>query len=328
MSSSTSSFKREVPVWIAVVLVLVALEIVFRAAGSRVSDNLARTERIPRQAKALAASDDRPRILILGNSLTIRGIDKPALVREARIASEGEPEFEIVALFASELAEWYWIVDQQFASAENMPDVIVLNVDDDFVVDRAAIQARRLALYFSPLSNPFVPTEDVTTFEQQSEFVLAKFSQAYSRAKNLGAVALSRFLPHGEQGSEWTRVRIANRRKQDAGAEAPPASYDRLERLLKLANDSDVKVVCVLMPHRERYDVAAEFHELAQAHDAQVVDARDIASVGPDDFADGRHLNEQGAAKFTPEYARRLMSSLAPVPPPTPSGRDGDETAP
>lgn len=313
MSSSTSSFRREIPVWLAVALVFVAMEAAFRLIGARVSDNLARVEQIPQQARTLAAATARPRVLMLGNSLTIKGIDDARFRQETSAALDRDLAYERIALYGADTTEWYWIVDQQFASTSHMPDVIVVNIDDDFAKDIPTTRSRRLALYFPVFSRPFVPAVDIPTFESRAEFVLAKFSQAYSRAKNLGVVALGKLTPHGEAGSEWVRVRLGNRvRKGAADIESPPPSYERLRRLAELARRHDARMVCVFMPHREPYEITGELRRTLADAGATLVDLRDPGGVAPLHFDDDRHLTPtEGASRFTPAYARRLAEEFS-----------------
>jgi hypothetical protein len=310
MSSSTFSFRRELPVWLAVVLAVAALELVFRAVGARVSDNLARTERIPRQAAALANSGGRPRMLVLGNSLTLEGIDAGRFKQELE-ASAGRPiAVETIALYGAETSEWYWIVDQQFADAEKMPDVIVVNLDDDFARDIAAVRARRLALYFPIFSTPFVPAVDLPGFETQAEFTLAKCSQAYSRAKTLGSVALGKVIPNYEAGKEWVDVQQGAMRRKQTSGEPPPPTYERLRRLVELAERHNTRVALVFFPHREGYEIPPEVLRIIDESTATLVDARQVSGLTAEHFADNRHLSKRGATVFTPQYATLLADAI------------------
>jgi hypothetical protein len=312
MNSSTFSFRREIPVWLAVVIAFAALELVFRVFGARVSDNLARVERIPRQAQALAVANERPRALILGNSLTLEGIDEKLFERELAANPSVKPAIEIIALNGAETAEWYWIVDQQFAVAQKLPDVIVINLDDDFARDIPDVRARRLALYFPVLSTPFVPTVDLPGFELQAEFAIAKCSQAYSRAKTLGAVALGKVIPHYEAGRKWANVQQGAMRRKTASGPPRAPTYERLRRITELASQSDTRVIFVFFPHREDYEIPAPARQIIEQYtNAMLVDARHIPGLTADHFTDKRHLSKKGAAHFTPFYAKLLVDALS-----------------
>lgn len=307
------------------------LEICLQVYGATISADLRKIEAIPGKARRLAQSPAL-RMLMLGNSWTICGIEPDSFRSHAKLEFPSEPTLEIVQFHGSSLCEWYWIFRCHFVDENLKPDIILVNLMPASVLDRGNVRYRRLARHFDLLSKPFLPLDDLPDFEVASQFFLAKVSVLFSRAQGIGKVALGKFIPHLEETRKWinetasVRAKAERRKNGSDGQDSEfPDEYTGLRRLLTLTSESGVLPVFMFMPTRDGYDIPDELARIIRAGGGMLIDTREAVDLDPDDFVDGIHLKPSGAEKFTPAYVKILALELAgrSTPPPAPSENAG-----
>lgn len=321
MSSSTSSFDRfRTELWVvgSVLAVFIMMEIGLQLFGTRISANLRRIEQIPAQAEQLAKAP-HPRMLILGNSYTINAIDQHVLRTMTRQQWTPKPTWEVVQFEGSGLCEWYWILHQAFLTRDPPPDVVILNIMTHSLWDGAEIKyKKRLARHFSWTSRPFLPYADIKSFDDAAIFTLAKTSLLFSRAQGIGEEVLRRLIPHYMETRIWSNDVIRRMGQADEPANDPTANrikptWNVLRRFLDQTRKEGIHPVFVFMPRLDPYEIPDQLRQAIDDGGGTLIDARHIADLTRDDFADRLHLNPQGKQKFTPTYVELLGKPLCRI---------------
>ncbi len=349
MNSSTFSFKHELLVIAVVLAGLAASELAVRAAvmryGFKVSSNLSKLAQLPTNSARWYRSSDRPRMLLVGNSVAVEGLgdDTPGNSLDPlrdQLSAQAGCEVPLQALVFHEMRarEWYWMVEQRFAQQNRMPELMVICLDSRFARDAGRVKVRLLARFFPWNTRPLIPAVDVPEFGDRVEFVIARYSQCFSIAHNIGDAMLERAFSQAEairplreannaggsfrRGVVWAKEMRTFAQQQSSQAtdaatettagEADPRekNYSRLIALLELAQQHQTHVVCYFMPHRQAYDIPAELSEVIHDHQGVLIDGRTESGLTPADYADDIHLNHDGRLIFTPTFVHRILPEL------------------
>jgi hypothetical protein len=311
MSSSTSSssrlsrgLRRELLVVTVALSVLATSELLFRVVAPRVSADLAALQAIPARAAKLAAAPGMS-ILVLGNSLAIRGFRQETFLADLRRKGV-DATCETIALPAAEMCEYSRILEHEFIQPGYAPD-LVLVLTGPAIWDAQRIHVERLAAVCGLRNAPQIMREEPFTFEQRACYLHACLSPSFAHAGRLRQALLSRLLPEYGRATDWYRETLMSLRERGS----PQRTYERLRRLGQLAAASRLEVVVVLMPFADRYELPPPAAAALRGSGLRVLDCRDVPGLEAADYTDGVHMNEAGAALFTPALARRLAPALA-----------------
>ena len=308
MSSSTSSFRRELKVVIFVLVVLLGVEIAMRCLGSGFSMRLRYLRDIPDRAEKMARSE-KFRILVLGNSLTNCGFSARDFEMEMDSLGAGPLHVTVVALDASLICEWNWMLQNFFWDKNLAPDLIIVN-GDSLWQDGLKPLISRLALYMDATDILPVFAEDITEFGQRMEFLHAYTLRSYANRSRMRLLVLRSIVPHYEDGRrEAHRVAQLPDRATDK-VKTPKLTYRQVTRLVNGASQRHIPVIFVAMPKEGVYDLPTGFLSAARLAGANVADCRDASSMLQGRFTDGSHLDEGGASIFGRELARRLWDQF------------------
>lgn len=310
METRDSALRRtEWKVFGTVLLTLLCVEVGLRVLESRLSLDVRYVREIPERAADLAQADGC-RVLFIGNSLTNRGVDE-AVVQAELAERAGVPvQVDKVHQSGSRLVEWYRIYERFYAGAERAPDLMVVGFAMSQLEDsptRTGELARLGHLYTTAYETPDVFRHDATSFGQRTEFLLSKLSVSFALREKVSQAFLEITVPNYKQSALWVnREQRLSRARDTAGRHA---TYDRLGRMVALAERSGTEVVAVTMPTLEP-DGRASLGDLIQQQGATHIDARVIPGLTDADFADGVHLGPTGATRYSQYIARELARRL------------------
>jgi lysophospholipase L1-like esterase len=313
MSSSTSSFRTELKVVALVLLVLAGSELFVRLRESALSLDVQHIRRIPSIAEELMSGEGK-RLLFLGNSMTRNGVDVSIVEEELRAQGLTAPlRIERVYPDATGLAEWYYAFNHYFVDAGRQPDVLIIGFAANDLSDNRAPQPSRLAQYYTGARDvPEVFAHDVKDFEARAEFLLSKLSASFANRTRIRERTLDLFVPYyRESAQEINRAQQAMKKK--GGTLVAVLTYERLERLGRLAASQGVRVILVAMPQREPYQLDPQLQPTIERTGMIFIDAHTSPGLSSTAFVDEMHLSTDGAAVYSRHLARLLASPLRDI---------------
>ena len=334
MASSTSTFRTEWKVVATVVLMLAAIEVIFRAVPHKLSGEIASLTRgVPAQAARLAKFEGR-RVLVLGNSMTEWDLDE-ALAEELDALTDSPTAVEVMHWDGAGITEWYHLVKKHFAAAGRMPDAIVLNFhvyspehpgsEDWGVRDESVVNTQRLIYHVDRSDVCEVVSDEYKAFGDRCHFVHIWLLQSAAGRGRIQTLVMLKIVPGYMNGlsrlgelsapenlNKWALAQ-QERAKARAAEKAPPkVTYNRFRKLAELAEASGTDLLLVAMPYRDVGQVPPLWTDLGQVVKLPfgLFDLHDLPSLTDEMYKDRSHLNEAGRALFQPIYVRKLASRL------------------
>ncbi len=282
--------------------VLSTAELASRYVFPRVSRIEARIRGDEREVKSLRVSKvgAPPAILLVGNSLLLRGLDYP------KIREEMMPQAQVVRFVIenTEYLDWYYGLHHIFATGVH-PTMVVLclnlgqTVSPQFLGDYSA---RHLLGVSELLPVAHDAGMDAT---QTSGLILAHWSAFYSSRATIRNFILNVADPPFAS-SMHVLADSAGRLPDDDVLLKTARS--RLDAIQQLCDQYGVPLVLLIPPALGRYNnllaTAAELQHISFEYPIPA------GTMGPEFFADGTHLNQRGAALFTDAIARFLQARL------------------
>lgn len=304
--------RQELKVLITVVAVLLACEVALRILEERTSDEYRRIASFPERAVRLVSQPAEPRVLAIGNSLVDDGLKADIFLDEMRALGQHDAAFDVFAMPASEMCEWYWLFRSLFADRQERPDIVMLSAAtfNDF---RTVTISRLAAITDTAFYIDLLAT-DLPDFEERAAFLHSTVSRSFAGRDRVQKSILTAIVPHYKQG------RIQQQKLLRQSMETPPPSlivpsvnahnYSRLVRFLDLADEFGVKVVLLAMPLTDYYQLDRELVDIIRQRDVTLLDCRRMENITADSFYDGVHLYAAGAKLFSRQLARRFVNEV------------------
>ncbi len=304
--------KTEIKVLGAVAMALLATELVFRPLETFLSLDVAHIRSIPEVADAVSKprGEGVKRVLFMGNSLTRSGVDDGKFVESMGGKGIGVSTFFIYP-DGSSITPWTYLYRDQFVRRGISPDVLVVGFGRSHLRD-GPTDPSVLALYAGGGDVGRVLTEEVANIDAGIAFLFAKGSVAFAHRNRVQPRVFSEVLPYYQEAfTEINALRMAEaRRSMPKGSEEAGETYSRLEEFLALAAGQEMAVVFVALPTAEPYPLSGKVEALIRTRGAKLLDFRGLPGIGADDFPDGYHLGERGAALLTEALVEGLRNLL------------------
>lgn len=246
------------------------------------------------------------RVVFLGNSLVREGIVKDQLVGHL---SETTP-VSVAQVYpdATNIGDWLEIYRHHVTEPRNGHEVLIVGFAEDHLTDASPVHVRQLAQNYTTWNAAMrLFKEESLSFDSRAEFLLARYSTAFANAERVHRRVLERIIP-------YYRVSAARMNETNPGqrtAEAPRPTYRRLKELIRLTNESNVRMVVVAFPVGSHYELDAGLPGLLKQSGVTFVDAREFEGITPDMFPDGYHMNDAAAMIFSVQLAARLQAAFA-----------------
>lgn len=311
MSSFTSAFKcDEAKVALAVLAMLAGLEVFFRLAGGRLSEDVVSTRAIASTAGELAAASP-PRTLIVGNSMAREGVDPDLLAKEITAGGDDSAHsFFLVYPDSSHALVWEYLLRKQFIGSGIVPENVILVAGRQHLFDAPGNNSQMGAYFVSWRDSLRFIREETGSVDEAAEFLLGRMSDAYSMRARVSPRVFDFLLPHYQEN--WVilnRAALAGRGTALAGADAGGATR-HLRGIAELLREKNCRLIVALAPLPYAYELhpglAADLRELS----IPVVNVNPLPGIGPDCFSDADHLNEKGRGLFTKALAKELPGAL------------------
>ena len=300
-----------------VMVVLLVIEVGIRVSEPRLSKDLETIRTFP----AIAASLDSPqaegrlRVLFLGNSLLREGVNTEIVAEEISRNSDQSAFVTKAPADGTGLVEWYYGFKNCFANSGHVPDVLVLGFEGDgggHLSDARNTDPAALGHLFCELSDvPEVMQHELSDFGDRIDFLLGSVSAAYANRERVQRRLLDAVIPNYRDTSNRMND-VMNERQSFERATLPKPTYERLKRLIEVADSHNVQVVFVALPVPDEYVVDHGLLEVASKCEIPMIDARHIDGVQDEMFPDGLHMNSIAAARFSQVVGKQLAPSISP----------------
>ncbi|HEX8773143.1 MAG TPA: hypothetical protein VF735_06020 [Pyrinomonadaceae bacterium] len=309
MSLSTSSFRNELRVVAVVLLVLLGGEVVVRLSERSLSLDVTHIRQIPEISRKMTESPGT-KVLFISNSMIRYGVDPGIFEREMEAHRLGPLSVGRVFPDATALPDWYYAFKHYFVDANRLPDVlIVCFAAKDLHDDVPPVPARLAHNYTSASDIPELFSQDLLDFDNRADFMLADLSSAYANRMRVRTRVLDDLIPNYRESAQvMNRTQKAMKKSADAGdatASSAPG-YQRLQRLISLARNHNVRVIFVAMPLREEYALDPQLQRVIEAEGMSFFDFREVDGINQVSFVDEMHLTPGGASVYSEFLARQL----------------------
>jgi hypothetical protein len=289
----------------ALVSLLVGAEIFSRYVFPRVSQVESRIHEDERQVKAIPvnSSDSQPTVLLVGNSLLLRGLDYP------RIRTDLAPDAHVVRFVIenTEYIDWYYGLRHLFTTGIR-PSMVVLCLNLGQTVSPRTLGDYSARHLFSASDLLPVAHDAGLDATRTSGLILAHWSAFYASRATMRNYVLNKTAP-GYAAAMHT-LADNTQRPLPPDDELMRIARTRLRALDDLCRQSGVEFVLLIPPSVAGHnDLLASVATLEQVNFDYPFPAGTLA---PDLFrSDGAHLNENGAVLFTDAISRIVRARVA-----------------
>lgn len=270
------------------------------------------------RAAALVAGP-RPRVALIGNSATERGVDV-GLLRRAWEARTGEPlSVDMFVADGSAIGTWYWIVAKEFWKPGRHPDLLIVTYYDARLTDSEIIEIGRIARYFSDTEDRAeLFRRDFTTLQQRVDYLISSRSQAWAVRDRIRERVLTLIPGYEKFATATNAINFQEEKPGVPTGRSPSSTYENLRRFLNRARAEGTQVCFVAFPTRPArigsspYDLAPEALEAIADAGMLHLDLRHVDGLSPASYQDRVHLNAQGRSVYSAHLAGTL-AALSPL---------------
>lgn len=307
MSLSTSSFRNELRVVAVVLLVLLAGEFVVRVFEKSLSLDVTHIRQIPEISREMTQNRGT-KVLFISNSMLRYGVDPSIFEKEMEAHRLGPLSVGRVFPDATALPDWYYAFKHYFVDTNRLPDVlIVCFAAKDLQDDLPPVPARLAHNYTSASDIPELFSHDLLDFDHRADFLLADVSSAYANRMRVRTRVLDDLIPNYRESAQvMNRTQKSMKKSADGDASSSAPSYQRLERLISLARNHNVRVIFVAMPLREEYTLDPQVQRIVEAEGMSFFDFRAVDGINQVSFVDEMHMTPGGASVYSEFLARQL----------------------
>lgn len=306
MISSSSRLQDELKVIATVLIVVVIWEITARILSGNLDSDRQHIHQFPKLSKEIQVSQ-HPTVLFLGNSLTLRGVNISIVCEELKKTKVSERCFKIVPT-STAIIDWFYLYKRYFEEVQQHPDVVVIGFVAHHVPDVESIKIPRLGKHFlSARCLPELLSEDLKDFDDRFKAVICFISYGFGDQPEHKYYLLNAFIPDFRYGTRRATHSIEANLEKKA---SPTKTYHRLERMAILLRHNNVHGIFIAMPKPYVWDLDPKIAETVCAAGMTFIDARNIDTMTEDDYADGYHLGEKGAEKYSRFVAAKIAEIL------------------
>ncbi|MEZ5940691.1 MAG: hypothetical protein R3C18_04820 [Planctomycetaceae bacterium] len=306
-SPSQAIVANELKVIAVLALLLLACEIGLRIGADSLSKDVAHLHHFADASQKLATASPGPnvqKVLFLGNSTTRFGVDGDEFVSVLHKRTDVPVVWEKVNPDNTALAEWYYLYKNFFHSSEVRPDVVVLGFEAMHLRDSPSDHPSRLAQFYCNSNDwPELTRFDLPSFESRMSFLASENSALWAHRDRVERRVLDSVIPQYRQTAQLMNYS----QKMPASTTTHP-TYARLESLLQLIRQDNVRIVLAAMPLAEEYRIDEGLTDIARRYKVPIVDCQHIEGITPDMFPDGVHMTATASKLYSSHLANTLLS--------------------
>lgn len=285
---------------VALLVYAVCLEAASRVVVPRISEGISTLEEDYPAAVALQRLDPsgRPTVLMVGNSLLLEGVDRTTLAAKTPPIAVSLFPIEGTSYF-----DWYYGMKRYFVEGSR-PSMIGL-----------CINARQLLFdttngegfaYYMMQIQDFAQIRRSTALDSMtaSNYFFAHWSKWLATRANVRVGLLERLLPSSRILAPYFGRAAAD---TPQGELVASRMVERLQHLRDLTETYGAKLVWISPPAVDQQDPAPLVQALGRAQGVRVLVPVYPGTMSAELFADGLHLNREGARVFTERLAPELV---------------------
>jgi hypothetical protein len=294
-----------------VVSALVALEGVLRLSEPRLSGDVAQIQEAADWVR-YASNPSVLGVLMVGNSLLAEGVDRAELEKTLEADLGVDISLAKITPDGTTPLEWRFLFRKLVLRPGNRPAALVLAFGPGHLWDRpGSTQVLRLAAHHVDGADVgLLFREELTDIESRGKFLTARIWKTYALRDRIQLRLLDRVLPYFREEREvLLRTPISG-----SGVDHDLGDLRNLTGLLNDAAGAGIPVILLPMPAPKPRPVEGPVETLSRKISVPILDVRGKASLEPDRFPDGEHLDSEGKRVFTealgPPLARMLASAI------------------
>lgn len=306
-SFKTLTFERAL-IWLlsGILLYFAILEVAMRTVFPKISHGQYREQTDYRAATAVRSVADggRKSVLVIGNSLLLQGIDRAKLQQMLAPAAA----VTVFPIEGTTYFDWYYGLRRLFAEGAR-PATIVLCINSRQVISNGT-NGERFARSLMRLRDlPAVAEAAKLDSMTVSSYFFANASAWLGGRSYLRNGLLQRWMPDADiLVTHFTARDLA---PFTASPMVVATALSRLEQFAALSQENGAEFIWLVPPTLNSADPAPAIKRAAAVHDLPVLIPYRPGSLPRSVFADGFHLNSQGAALFTAQAAPALREQLS-----------------
>ncbi|MCH2331634.1 MAG: hypothetical protein MK312_08875 [Roseibacillus sp.] len=295
------------------------LEIIARVLAPTLDYDRVHIHSFPEIAEEMR-SGKRPRIMILGNSLLLHGVDS-ALLEENISNSLSRPcSVSKVTPVATAARDWLYLYDTYFTQSGSHPDIVVIGFVGHHLPDQYELKLRRLARHFCSLENlGSCLDEESPSLDGRAIGILSHFSALFGDQRTHQWGVSSAVIPQFGKGASRLNNILDAAKNHPAGKkepsitgnESPGRTYRKLNQLIRALKTHGVEPYFVPMPQPEPWTIDPTARAVIEENGATLMEGPVNPPIGKRDFSDGYHLGETGKTRFTSFLSSVLSEKLS-----------------
>lgn len=311
MPSSTSNSEARAATRAIGVLLLgmslycIGLEFVTRFGFSRISRIQRRVNQDRQAAKILqrSASDGTPTLLVVGNSLLLKGVDRDSL------RSKLAPSYSLslLPIENTQFEDWYFGLRLIFREGSS-PAVVVVCLSTRQMMSRSTDGEYFAHFLMKPGDLLAVKRESQLDNTSSSAYFFANSSEWLGSRAQIRNWLLQEIMP----SLEGLITYFPGQTPPMPSAEQVVAGVlPHLVLMDKLCRENGARFVVVVPPTPRYDDASAEVQGSAAKAGIQVLVPLRPGEVPAEEFPDGYHLDQRGAMRFTQHLGPDLLHILS-----------------
>lgn len=294
-----------VALWIIIgcAAIVIAAELIAAAGLSKVSRIERRTHEELSAALQLRPSSPGPRkLLVVGNSLLLEGVDFPALRRTLAPAIDAHR----VVVEQTSYLDWYYGI-RRLLSEGSRPDTIVLKLNAAQLLS-PGIRGDYSALHLFAASDLIAVAHDAGLVPTQaSSLWFSHYSTFFGSRTEIRKWLIWKLMPSMQQ----LQPHLARSRPPEFTSEQILAgAVPRLDALHRLAAGYGVRFILLAPAMLARPGELAALVEAGRRASVPVLVPVAVGKLPASEFTDGFHLTPLGARHYTQALAPLLQQSL------------------
>lgn len=305
MNSYISNFRTELKVISAILLLLAAVELCLYLGEPWLSADVRHIRQIPEIIEDLR-SEEPPRILFLGNSLTRASIRPDLIVDILDSANLPKASFSLIFPDDTTIVDWHYLY-RTFIQSKNLQlNLVVISFAYGHLDDHQPLNIERLGgefAGFSSVAEAFA--HDVLSLSNRIEYLLGSTSRLWANRERVQTRVLALIPGYTALAQDINRAVRGDNQHDRPG---PSATYHRLARFLDMAVEDGNRIVFVAVPVPRRYPLPRELRDTVRNAGAELIDLQGVPFT-PSDFPDGYHLSDPAARRFSKALAGAMADS-------------------
>jgi hypothetical protein len=284
---------------------IVMLEVLSHYLLKLNSETYARISRQYEQALKIrpAGPGEPPSVLMVGNSLLLRGVEMK------RLRALTFPRMRVYPILLEQTGYYDWLYSLQRLFRRGVrPEVIVVGVGVNYFLENHVRQDYVPRLFLDTRDTLAVASDLNLDHTATSNLLLAHLSTFWDTRSPIRTQVLSHVVPHLQDLFSFMRPMPSIPRGREFDAIAIP----RLQRLRDLCELYGAKLILLVPPTLSSENAVGQMASAAHRVGVDVSVPIDPATLSAKFYdPDGMHLNSEGALLFTSALARDLPDRVA-----------------